>query len=109
MYSVSILNDCVRSGSLGITDQFCGCIPEMGCANNIIATQFPTLPPLLPLLMTAAGLRKKSVVPGSSSLEQKLRQATGAPELFGQSDVVVKHVLEVSEVEVEGEGVGVDG
>lgn len=41
-----------------------------------------------------SGLRKKSVVPGSSSFEQKLRQAAGAPELFGQSDVVVKHVLE---------------
>ena len=44
----------------------------------------------------AAGLRKKSVVPGSTSFEQKLRQAAGAPELFVHSDVVVKHVLEVS-------------
>ena len=52
-----------------------------------------------------AGLRKKSVVPGSSSLEQKLRHATGAPDLFGQSDVVVKHVLEVrGRGEGEGEG-----
>ena len=65
----------------------------------------PPLPPPLPLplspplpLMSAAGLRKKSVVPGSTSIEQKLRQAAGAPELFMQSDVVVKHVLEVSGV-----------
>ena len=40
------------------------------------------------------GLRKKSIVPGTTTLEQKLRQA-GAPEIFGQSDVVPKHLLEV--------------
>jgi coatomer protein complex subunit alpha (xenin) len=41
-----------------------------------------------------SGLRKKSIVPGTTSLEQRLRQATGAPDLFGQTDVMVKHVLE---------------
>ena len=61
---------------------------------------FRKVSPIQSTYLCAAGLRKKSVVPGSSSFEQKLRQAAGAPELFGQSDVVVKHVLEVSGVRV---------
>ena len=28
-------------------------------------------------------------------MEQRLRQATGAPDLFGQTDVITKHQLEV--------------
>ncbi|XP_052228436.1 coatomer subunit alpha-like [Dreissena polymorpha] len=40
-----------------------------------------------------SGLRKKSVSPGSNSLEERLRNS-GQPDLFGMSDAVVKHVLE---------------
>lgn len=46
------------------------------------------------------GLRKKSVVPGPSGLEEHIRSVTGSTtspgttELFGTSDAVVKHVLE---------------
>ena len=57
---------------------------------------FRKVSPIQSTFVCAAGLRKKSVVPGSTSFEQKLRQAAGAPELFVHSDVVVKHVLEVS-------------
>ena len=57
---------------------------------------FRKVSPIQSTFVCAAGLRKKSVVPGSTSFEQKLRQAAGAPDLFVHSDVVVKHVLEVS-------------
>ena len=39
------------------------------------------------------GLRKKNMSPGSTSLEDHLK-GPGSTELFGQSDAVVKHVLE---------------
>ena len=40
------------------------------------------------------GLRKKTVAPGSSGLEERIR-SVHQTELFGQSDSIVKHVLEV--------------
>ena len=40
------------------------------------------------------GLRKKNMSPGSSSLEDQLKGGSATTELFGQSDAVVKHVLE---------------
>jgi len=40
-----------------------------------------------------SGLRKKSVAPGPGGLEDHLRNP-GSTDLFGQADVVVKHVLE---------------
>ena len=42
-----------------------------------------------------SGLRKKTVAPGSSGLDEHLRNP-GATDLFGTSDATVKHVLEVS-------------
>ena len=40
------------------------------------------------------GLRKKTVAPGASGLEEHLK-TPGHTDLFGQSDAIVKHVLEV--------------
>lgn len=40
-----------------------------------------------------SGLRKKSVAPGPSALEDHLKNPT-ATDLFGQADAVVKHLLE---------------
>jgi len=37
-------------------------------------------------------LRKKNASPGPGGLDHL--KATGAPELFGQTDAIVKHVLE---------------
>ena len=92
-------------GCAGVAD----CTGYMNCCTCIYCSYSAVLPhPSHTRCVTSnAGLRKKSVVPGSSSLEQKLRHATGAPDLFGQSDVVVKHVLEVrGRGEGEGEGEG---
>jgi len=43
-----------------------------------------------------SGLRKKSVAPGPGGrgLEDHIKQHTNTPDLFGQADAVVKHVLE---------------
>ena len=41
-----------------------------------------------------SGLRKKTVAPGSSGLDEHLRNP-GGTDLFGTSDAIVKHVLEV--------------
>lgn len=41
-----------------------------------------------------SGLRKKTVAPGVGGLEDHMR-STGGTDLFGTSDAIVKHVLEV--------------
>ena len=41
-----------------------------------------------------SGLRKKNVAPGPESFHSQLQRTTGTPDLFGQTDAVVKHVLE---------------
>ena len=41
-----------------------------------------------------AGLRKKTVAPGASGLDDHLR-ASGSTDLFGSADAIVKHLLEV--------------
>ena len=46
----------------------------------------------------APGLRKKTVAPGAGGLDEHLRNPSGT-DLFGSSDAVVKHLLEVSLVE----------
>lgn len=48
----------------------------------------------LNLLFLTPGLRKKTVAPGASGLEEHLK-TPGHTDLFGQSDAIVKHVLEV--------------
>lgn len=40
------------------------------------------------------GLRKKNVAPGPEGFHTQLQRTTGTPDLFGQTDAVVKHVLE---------------
>jgi coatomer protein complex subunit alpha (xenin) len=45
-----------------------------------------------PLLST--GLRKKTVAPGAGGLDDHMRNP-GSTDLFGTSDAIVKHVLEV--------------
>ena len=40
------------------------------------------------------GLRKKNVAPGPEGFHSQLQRSTGTPDLFGQTDGVVKHVLE---------------
>ena len=40
------------------------------------------------------GLRKKTVAPGAGGLEEHLKNP-GSTDLFGSSDAIVKHVLEV--------------
>ena len=40
------------------------------------------------------GLRKKTVAPGASGFDTHLRNP-GSTDLFGPSDAVVKHILEV--------------
>ena len=42
-----------------------------------------------------SGLRKKTVAPGAGGLDDHLRNP-GGTDLFGTSDAIVKHVLEVS-------------
>jgi coatomer protein complex subunit alpha (xenin) len=41
-----------------------------------------------------SGLRKKNVAPGPDGFQSQLQRQTGTPDLFGQTDGVVKHVLE---------------
>jgi len=41
-----------------------------------------------------SGLRKKNVAPGPEGFHSQLQRSTGTPDLFGQTDGVVKHVLE---------------
>ena len=41
-----------------------------------------------------SGLRKKNVAPGPEGFHSQLQRTTGTPDLFGQSDAIVKHVLE---------------
>ncbi|RNA31962.1 coatomer subunit alpha [Brachionus plicatilis] len=41
-----------------------------------------------------SGLRKKNVAPGPEGFHSHLQRSTGTPDLFGQTDAVVKHVLE---------------
>lgn len=42
--------------------------------------------------MYGLGLRKKNVAPGPGGLDHL--KTPGSPELFGQTDAIVKHVLE---------------
>ena len=46
------------------------------------------------LFILIAGLRKKTVAPGAGGLDEHLK-TPGHTDLFGQSDAIVKHVLEV--------------
>ena len=46
-----------------------------------------------------SGLRKKTVAPGSQGIEERIR-TVHQTELFGQSDSIVKHVLEVGNVKI---------
>lgn len=39
-------------------------------------------------------MRKKNVAPGPEGFHTQLQRSTGTPDLFGQTDAVVKHVLE---------------
>ena len=49
------------------------------------------------LCVSAVGLRKKTVAPGASGFDtHHLRNHPGSADLFGPSDAVVKHILEVS-------------
>ena len=41
-----------------------------------------------------SGLRKKNAAPGPESFQSQLQRQGGSPDLFGQTDGVVKHVLE---------------
>lgn len=41
------------------------------------------------------GLRKKTVAPGASGIDEHIRNPTGSTDLFGTADAIVKHVLEV--------------
>ena len=43
------------------------------------------------------GLRKKTVAPGAGGLDEHLKNP-GSTDLFGSSDAIVKHVLEVCSV-----------
>lgn len=45
-------------------------------------------------VVNCLGLRKKTVAPGSQGIEERIR-SIHQTELFGQSDSIVKHVLEV--------------
>lgn len=49
---------------------------------------------VLMLFFLSSGLRKKTVAPGASGLDEHLKNP-GHTDLFGQSDAIVKHVLEV--------------
>ena len=42
-----------------------------------------------------SGLRKKTVAPGVGGIDDHLRGGSGGTDLFGTSDAIVKHVLEV--------------
>lgn len=42
-----------------------------------------------------SGLRKKTVAPGVGGLDDHIRTSSGGTDLFGTTDAVVKHVLEV--------------
>jgi coatomer protein complex subunit alpha (xenin) len=41
-----------------------------------------------------SGLRKKNAAPSPDTLHLQLQRTTGSPDLFGQTDAIVKHVLE---------------
>jgi len=43
-------------------------------------------------VVCGSGLRKKNVAPGPGGLDHL--KTPGSPELFGQTDAIVKHVLE---------------
>ena len=49
------------------------------------------------------GLRKKTVAPGAGGLDEHLRSPTST-DLFGTSETIVKHVLEVGGKGGEGRG-----
>ncbi len=77
----------IFSSSLGLT-----CARTATCP--IVFCQFPILKlHSEDLILSGAGLRKKNVSPGPSSIEDHLK-STGQTDLFGTSDAVVKHVLE---------------
>ena len=46
------------------------------------------------IMLLWKGLRKKNVAPGPEGFHTQLQRSTGTPDLFGQTDAVVKHVLE---------------
>ena len=66
---------CVRS--------LCG--SEIACIHVCVCMCLPLLP---------TGLRKKTVAPGAGGLDDHMRNP-GGTDLFGTSDAIVKHVLEV--------------
>ena len=47
------------------------------------------------MILVPTGLRKKTVAPGASGFDTHMRNP-GSTDLFGPSDAVVKHILEVS-------------
>ena len=55
------------------------------------------------VVVCCAGLRKKTVAPGASGLDEHLR-SPASTDLFGTSDAIVKHVLEVGGEGREGVG-----
>ena len=44
-----------------------------------------------------SGLRKKNVAPGHDSLHSQLQRTAGSPDLFGQTDAIVKHVSQLGQ------------
>lgn len=44
-----------------------------------------------------SGLRKKTVAPGAGGIEDHVR-GSGGTDLFGTTDAIVKHVLEVCDI-----------
>ena len=72
---------------------FCVC-------NYFLACEFHSLVlfgNLVHVVYLLTGLRKKTVSPGVSGLDDHLRNP-GTTDLFGSSDAIVKHLLEVSTV-----------
>ena len=63
------------------------------CTDQTLCSTYSASIPYSCDVCSVAGLRKKNMSPGSSSLEDHLK-GPAATELFGQSDAIVKHVLE---------------
>ena len=61
------------------------CGSEIACIHVCVCMCLPLLP---------TGLRKKTVAPGAGGLDDHMRNP-GGTDLFGTSDAIVKHVLEV--------------
>ena len=50
---------------------------------------------LLFMSLEKKGLRKKTAQPSVGGLEDHLKHSSAQPDLFGSSDAIVRHVLEV--------------